>query len=193
MNPSPARRLFRAWPLALCLLAAAAQAQKLTPGLWENSITMKSGDARMDAAMARMQEELAKMPPEQRKQMEAMMASRGVGMPAAGAGAGAGAGAPATVRVCISKDQAERNELPTGNDGRCKRDSMERSGNTLKFKLSCTDPAGTGEGSFTFSSDKAYSGSMVMNVTRDGRAMRMELQQEGKWLGSDCGSLKPRQ
>ena len=184
----PARHTVRLLSLALFMLGAAAtaHAQKLTPGLWENSITLKGGDARMDAAMARMQEELAKMPPEQRKQMEAMMASRGVALGGAG-------GAPNAVRVCISKEQAERNELPTGSDGRCKRDSMERTGSTLKFKVTCTDPAGTGEGTFNFISDKAYSGSMVMNVTRDGRAMRMEVQQEGKWLGADCGTLKPRQ
>jgi hypothetical protein len=187
-------RLARHLSLPFCLLGAAfavhvpaqAQAQKLAPGLWENSITLKSGDNRMDAAMARMQEELAKMPPEQRKQMEAMMANRGVALGGAGA-------APNAVRVCISKEQAERNELPTSTDGRCKRDALERSGSTLKFKVTCTDPAGTGEGSFNFSSDKAYSGNMVMNVTREGRAMRMEIQQEGKWLGADCGALKPRQ
>lgn len=183
----PARHLF--WLCCLLGAATVAQAQKLAPGLWENTLTLKSGDGKMEAAMARMQEQLAKMPPEQRAQMEAMMASRGVALGVALGGAG---GTPNAVRVCISKEQAERNELPTGADGRCKRDSMERSGSTLKFKVTCTDPAGTGEGTFNFTSDKAYSGSLVMNVTRDGRAMRMDMQQEGKWLGADCGTLKPR-
>ncbi len=185
MRPSHALRLL---PLTLCLLGAAtaAHAQKLTPGLWENSVTMKSGDSGVDAAMARMQEEMAKMPPEQRKQVEAMMAGRGMAM-------GGPGGKPTAVRVCISKEQAERDEAPQGSEGRCKRESMERSGSTLKFKLSCSDPVSTGEGTFKFTSDKAYSGTMVMNMTREGRPMRMEIQQEGKWLGADCGSLKPRQ
>ncbi len=188
MRPSCSLRLL---PLFLCLLGAAAtaHAQKLTPGLWENTITIKGGDNRMEAAMARMQEELAKMPPEQRKQMEAMMAQRGVAM----GGAGGAGGAPNAIRICMSKEQAERNDVPQGNDSRCKRESMERSGSTLKFKVTCTEPQGTGEGTFKFTSDKAYTGSMVMNVTREGRAMRMEIQQEGKWIGADCGSLKPRQ
>ena len=184
----PSRHPLRLLSLTLCLLgvAHAAQAQKLTAGLWENSVTLKSGDGGMDAAMARMQEEFAKMPPEQRKQMEAMMAGRGMAM-------GGAAGKPTAVRVCISKEQAERNELPQDNEGRCKRDALERSGSTLKFKISCSDPVSTGEGSFNFTSDKAYSGNMVMNVSREGRPMRMEIQQEGKWLGADCGGLKPRQ
>ena len=184
----PSRQTLRLLSMTLCLLGAthAVQAQKLTPGLWESSVTIKSGDASMDTAMARMQEELAKMPPEQRKQMEAMMAGRGMAM-------GGVAGKPNALRVCISKEQAERNEPPQGTEGRCKRDALERSGSTLKFKISCSDPVSTGEGSFNFTSDKAYSGNMVMNVSREGRPMRMEIQQEGKWLGADCGSLKPRQ
>lgn len=180
------RTLFRRVSVALCLLGTAlsAHAQKLSPGLWENTITLK-GDARMDAAMARMQEQLAKMTPEQRQQMEAMMAGRGIGI-------GGPGGAPNTVRVCISQEQAERQELPQAGEGRCKRESMERSGNTIKFKLTCTDPAGTGEGSFTFTSDKAYTGSMVMDVTRNGRATHVEMQQSGQWLSADCGGLQPR-
>jgi hypothetical protein len=46
---------------------------ELTP---ESMSRMK---AQMDQAMARMQQQMAAMPPEQRKQMEAMMAARGMG------------------------------------------------------------------------------------------------------------------
>ena len=66
---------------AVCLPAAA----QLKPGLWE--ITNKvGGNAQLDAARAQMQQQLAAMPPEQRKQMEAMMAQRGMSMPGAAAG-----------------------------------------------------------------------------------------------------------
>lgn len=174
--------------VAVGLAAAAAsnaQAQKLVPGLWENSVTLKSGDGRMEAAMAQMQERLASMPPEKRKQMEAMMANQGVGL-------GGGGGAATTIRVCISKEQAERQEMPAATEGRCQRETLERSGSTLKFKFTCSDPASTGEGSYTFSSDKAYSGNLVVNANRNGRDMRMDMQQQGKWLGADCGALKPR-
>ncbi len=40
--------------------------------------SMSQMKAQMDQAMARMQQQMASMPPEQRKQMEAMMASRGM-------------------------------------------------------------------------------------------------------------------
>lgn len=137
---TPARLLNQSL-LVLGLLAVAptaAIAQKLTAGLWENSITMKSGDALMEATMA------------------------------------------------------DRNELPAATEGRCQRETLERSGSTLKFKFTCTDPASTGEGNYSFSSDKTYSGNMVVNTSRNGRDMRMEMQQQGQWLGTDCGALKPR-
>ena len=59
-------------------LPAAAQTT-LKPGLWE--IQHKtSGKAEASHADAEMQKQMAAMPPEQRKQMEAMMAGRGGAM-----------------------------------------------------------------------------------------------------------------
>ena len=171
--------------LALSALSLTAQAQKLSPGLWEMSMEMKAQGGQMDAAMASMQAELAKMPPEQRKQMEAMMAQRGIGMAAGGKGM--------SVQTCISKERAERGELPEPDDQRnCKRDSMTRSGSTMKFKMSCTNPPSSGEGEFTFSSDKAFTGKMLMDTQVKGKPERIEMQQTGKWLSADCGTLKPR-
>ena len=88
--------------MLLALLATSANAQKITPGLWEHSVTMKSRGGEMEAAMAQMQEQLARMTPEQRKQMEAMMGGQGMGMMA---------GKPTTVRTCITAEQAARDEI----------------------------------------------------------------------------------
>ena len=171
--------------IALSVLSLSAQAQKLSPGLWEMSMDMKSQGGQMDAAMAQMQAELAKMPPEQRKQMEATMAQRGVSMAPGGKGM--------AVQTCISKERAERGELPEPDDKRnCKRDSMTRSGSTTKFKMSCTNPPSSGEGEFTLTSDKAFTGKFLMETQVKGKPERVEMQQQGKWLSADCGALKPR-
>jgi hypothetical protein len=172
--------------ILLAVLAPAASAQKISPGLWEHAISFKSGDGQMEAAMAKMQESMAKMSPEQRKMMEDMMSRQGVGM-------AGGPGKPTTLKICISKEQAERAEVAQGGEGHCKQETLQRSSSTLKFKYTCTDPVSSGEGEFSFISDKAYTGSMVMTSTRDGKPQRMEVQQSGKWLGADCGTLKPRQ
>ena len=171
--------------LTLGLAALVAQAQKVTPGLWETQTEMKVGNADMQAQMKRAQEQMAKMPPEQRKMMEDMMAKQGVQMGAAG-------GKP-SIRYCLTKEQAERNQFPTDNEGRCKQDSLERSGNTVRFKYSCSNPPSSGTGEATFISDKAYTMKMVVEGTSaKGQSGQMQLASSAKWVASDCGTVKAR-
>lgn len=168
----------------LPLASTAAWAQKVTPGLWENSMTMKSGGAEMDAAMARMKDEMARMSPEQRKMMEDMMARQGVGI--------GSAGKAVTAKVCITPEMASRDEMPQ-HDGNCRQTSKERSGNTVRFKFTCTGKeAASGEGEYTFVSDKQHKGRTVVNTTVKGKPERMEMEHSGKWLAADCGELTPR-
>ena len=172
-------------PVALVFAVSGALAQKIAPGLWEMTVNTNSAGGEMQANLARMQEQIAKMPPEQRKMMEAMMAKQGVSL-------GAGAGGGVAIRHCLSKEQAERGDVPQDPEGRCKRESMSRSGSTTSFKFSCTNPPSSGSGEITVSSDKAYAMKMVVDSMMDGKPRRMEMQQSGKWLAADCGALKPR-
>lgn len=169
---------------ALCALPAAAQ--KLAPGLWEHSVTMKTDSGRMEAGMARMQQQLAAMPPEKRKQVEAMMAGQGMGMGAPGAGK------PMVVKVCLTPEQAARDEMPQ-SDGQCKQLSQDRSGKTLRFKFACSgERAATGEGEYTLDSDKAHHGRTVISTVAQGKPERMEMEHSARWLAADCGAVKPR-
>ncbi|MDP2006937.1 MAG: DUF3617 domain-containing protein [Rubrivivax sp.] len=170
------------------LPALPVAAQKLAPGLWEHSVTMKTASGRMEAGMARMQEQLAAMPPEKRKQLEAMMAGQGMGMGAMGPGAGK----PLVVKVCLTAEQAARDEMPQ-SDGQCKQISQERSGKTLRFKFACSgERAATGEGEYTLDSDKAHHGRTVISTVAQGQPERMEMTHRARWLVADCGAVKPR-
>ena len=173
---------FLAGPVAALIpLGAAAQA-RLQPGLWEHTMQMKSGSGQMEGAIAQMQARLAAMPPDKRKQIEAMMAQQGAAL----------GGTPGTVRVCLSKEAAERGESPQ-SDGRCKQEALQRNGNTVRFRFTCAgDPPSSGEGEYTLAGPTAYNGRMVVNTTRRGQPERMEMTQSGKWLSADCGGLKPR-
>jgi Protein of unknown function (DUF3617) len=177
-------------PLALAALATLcalpASAQKLAPGLWEHSVTMKTDSGRMEAGMARMQQQLAAMPPEKRKQVEAMMAGQGMGA------MGGGAGQPMVVKVCLTPEQAAGDEMPQ-SDGQCKQLSQERSGKTLRFKFACSgERAATGEGEYTLDSDKAHHGRTVISTTAQGKPERMDMTHTARWLAADCGAVKPR-
>lgn len=172
--------------VALAVLAAAlgpAAAQKVAPGLWETTMNMQSNNPELQANMARMREQMAKMPPEQRKMMEDMMAKQGVSMGAAG-----GAN---TVRYCLSKEQAERGDIPQDNESRCKRDSVERSGSTMRFKVTCTNPPSSGTGEITFKGDKAYDSKITWEHPRQGKVERMEMTGQARWVSADCGNLAP--
>lgn len=161
--------------------AAAAQAQSLKPGLWEHSFTMKSSSGEMEKAMARMQTELAKMPADQRKMMEQMMAKQGVGL----------SGSANTVKLCISPEQAKNLDLPAG-DGKCQQTVTQRSSNSVKASFVCSgSPPSKGEGEMTLKSDTAYTGRSVVDTTVNGKPERMNMDVSGKWLSADCGNIKP--
>lgn len=175
--------------VCLCLIATPAAAQTMKPGLWEiNNKMGGNGDmaAKMAAAQAEMQKQLAAMPPDQRKQMEKMMAQQGVGM-----SPGAAAGGGMAARVCITKEMAERDQPPAQQQGDCKQEYSKRSGNTIKFKFVCTNPPSTGEGEVILHSPESYSMKMTMSRQAKGKPDQMTMDAQGKWLGSDCGSLKP--
>lgn len=173
--------------LALIALAAAAPPlaraqEKILPGLWEHTFSMKSETGRMEALQQQMQTQMAALPPAQRQQMEAMMAQRGVAIGPRGN----------TFKVCISKEDAAADRLPQ-NDERCQQQTLQRSGNTVRFKFSCaTEPPASGEGQFTVTNPKAYTGSSTVNTVVQGQPERMLVSTNGRWVGADCGALAPR-
>lgn len=170
--------------------AAPAAAQNIKPGLWEVQNKMGgSGDmgSKMAAAQAEMQKQLAAMPPEQRKQMEKMMADKGVGMAPGGS---VGSGGNMAMRTCISKEMAARNE-PPAQQGDCKQEMLQKTGNTTKFKFTCSNPPATGEGEVTVISPEAYTMKVKTTAQVKGKAETMTMDAQGKWLSNDCGNLKP--
>lgn len=168
---------------AAALLAATAQAQThVRPGLWEETITVKTDNAQANAAMAQMKDKLASMPPEQRVAIEKMMAGHGMGM----------GGAPSSMRVCITKEQAERDFTPD-NSGRCQRTNVSRSGDVTKFDFTCTSARSdvSGHGQFTVLGDSAFAVTTAADVVTKSMAMHTQTDIAGKFVASDCGDVKP--
>lgn len=171
--------------IALAGAALAAQAQtQVLPGLWEQTMTTKTDNAQMNAAMAQMQERLAAMPPEQRKAMEQMMASHGVGA----------ASAPQAMRVCLTREQVEHELVPDGDNGRCTRKNVERSGNTTKFSFVCEGRAQvSGQGVYTVVGPKSFTVATDADMTVQGKPSHIHADLAGRFVSSDCGDVKPMQ
>ena len=84
-----------------------AQAQKLTPGLWEHQFTMKSRSGRIEKGVQEMAKAMASMPPDQRRMMQDMLAQQGMAFGPQGN----------TVKMCITKEQSERDAAPAAQEG----------------------------------------------------------------------------
>ena len=107
-----------------------------------------------------------------------------------GAKPGGAPGGGMSVRTCMTKEMVERNEVPA-QKGDCKTTKQEKKGNTMKFAYTCANPPSTGEGEYTYMGSEAYKSKMVVNTTRGGKPETMTMEGSGKWLGADCGSIKP--
>jgi hypothetical protein len=177
--------LLRTVATTMLLAAVAAHANPtIAPGLWEHRMTMKSGDPAMDKRMAEAQRMMATMPPEQRRAVEQMMAQQGISM-------SMGPGGAIAMRVCITPEQAAKQELPAAGD-RCSHRITSRSANSLKFAVECPAEKMRGDGETVFSSSKAYEGRFRMQRNAPGAAPeQMDLQVSAQWLGADCGAVKP--
>ena len=176
--------LVRAGLVAAGLLAfAAAQAQtRPLPGLWEETMTTKSDNTQADAAMAQMKEKLAAMPPEQRKAIEQMMAAHGKGA----------GGAPNAFRVCMTKEQVDREFVPDANNGHCAHHTVEHSGNVTKFTFTCEGKTQvSGQGVFTMGDPKSFSVSSDADMVMQGKPSHIHSDLVGHYVSSDCGDVKP--
>lgn len=166
-------------------IAVPCSAQNMKPGLWEVNNKMQSSNGQLEQAMAMMHEQMAQMTPEQRKSMQDMMAKNGLQMPTVGAGGSM------SVKMCMTRDMAAANKMPIQDVGNCTHKRSAVVGNTMKVSFSCSKPEASGDGQVTFNSDKAYAMKMRVTTSASGKPETMNMDATGRWLGADCGDIKP--
>lgn len=172
--------------VALAILAlpcAASRAQGIRPGLWEVR-QQPQLDPAQKAQMDEARQQMAALPPDQRKMMESVMAQRGMSVDITGGGG-------ATMKICVTPEQAQRDAPPVNDSADCKH-TLQRDGKVLHTRFECTKPPSHGEGDITLNSPEAYSMKMRVTTQRDGRPQTMSMNGEGRWLAAECGDIKPR-
>ena len=169
--------------LALITIAGTTHAQNIKPGLWEFTTQVSDSGGKMTDPMAQAQKQMDSMHPDQRKMMQDMMANLGVQM-------GTSAGGGMAMKVCMTQEMVERNEV-SNHQGDCTHTNSPRIGNTLKFSFVCTNPPSSGEGQVTFTGTEAYTTKMTTTATIQGRPKKSDMQNNARWLGNNCGSVKP--
>jgi hypothetical protein len=160
----------------------------LKPGLWESRIVKHVMDGRdmtsqMTGAMSQMQNNLSRLPPEKRAQLEAMMKEHGA----------LTTGATGTTRLCISPEMAGRDKPIVDPEGRCQPTKISQSGNHTTFEINCnaSGTVMTGKGESTATGDVITSRVDVTTRRAKGEAHVMHSETEMKFLGADCGDVKP--
>lgn len=169
--------------VCLAMIPAVHAGPFMKPGLWEVHVVKQVMDGRdmaaqMAATQAMMQEQMAKMSPAQRKQMEQMMG--GQARPSAGGS-----------RICISPEMAAQDKPMVPADAKCEPSKFERSGNKVSFEFNCTTQGHTttGKGTSVTNGDSITSSmDMTMTDARGKHAIQNESQM--KYLGADCQGVK---
>jgi hypothetical protein len=159
----------------------------LKPGLWETRVVKHLTDGRdttsqMTGVMSQMQQNLARLPPEQRARMEAMMKERGAMT----------MGTEGTTRLCISREMAGRDKPIIDPEGHCQPAKISQSGNHTSFEFNCSTNGTvmTGKGESTAEGDTIVSRVDIIR-TANGEKHVMHNETEMKFLGADCGNVKP--
>jgi hypothetical protein len=159
------------------LHSQAQTAPPIKPGLWQLQSEREVDGQKAPDPMERMKN----LPPEARKQMEAMMKQRGVDM-----------GQGGVQKVCHTRESLDQGRWK-GDGERCKTDITSRSANAWKWRSVCTQPEFEMDGEALFSNSENYTVKTLMNSQRQGKPQTMRMTVTAKWLGADCGDLKPMQ
>jgi hypothetical protein len=177
MNAQPLRALSLAALLLGCSGGAWAQTvPPIKPGLWQ-----VQNEREVDGQKAPdMSEQLKKMSPAMRERMQANMKQHGVDM----------SGGPGLMKMCQTRESLDRGTWQ-GDQGNCKTDFTSRSGSVWKWRSTCAQPPSVTDGEAVFTGPESYTVTSSTSMTMQGQARTSKMTLKAKWLGADCGDLKP--
>ena len=177
MRPMTASELRFALALAAALAPAVADAQTppIKPGLWE-----VRSERQVDGRKAPPPSDSMKnLSPEVRARIEAQMMANGVAIGVGGAN-----------RVCLDKASLDAGRWQSRATS-CKTDYGTRSATDWKWHSTCTEPESTSDGEAVFTNAENYTVSTTSTHTFRGEPKTTQMTIRAKWIGADCGDLKP--
>jgi predicted regulator of amino acid metabolism with ACT domain len=165
--------------VALVVVAHAADLVKpnIKPGLWEvTNSPQVTGD------MPISEDQLAKMSPEQRARVEAMMKQ---GM--------ASANKTRVYKDCMTPEKIARGFDIAKEEGKsCKRKIVSSTANELQLHDECDgeNRKTVSDVHFQVKGSTAMTGQINVIITSGAKTMKVDSKVQGKWLAADCGSVK---
>ena len=166
--------------LALVAAAGPLPVPRVKPGLWE--ARMAALDADGHEMVPPEQAALSRLSPEARARMADAMKARGVSMPDTNG----------ATKACLTKEMFESGMWQQmASEMGCTTNYSTLSGTTWKWHSSCTALKSESDGEAVFTSAESYRTKVTTTATVMGKTNTSTRIVQGKWLGADCGDIKP--
>lgn len=149
------------------------------PGLWE----LRLVDGTRLAAMAlSMERTLKSLPEERRRQMMQLMGGSDITL-------------PTVIRQCLTPEMARSDIRPqlAEHDIHCSTLEWQESGDSGEFSFVCTNPQGkwSGKGRISDATPRSFTSQASVEGTYRGQQLAFDMTHEARWLGADCGDVRP--
>jgi hypothetical protein len=166
--------------LAIAAVAGPLPVPPVKPGLWE---TRMSGlDANGHEMPLPEQAALSRLPPEAKARMVETMKARGLSMP----------DESGATKTCFSKETFESGRWQQmASETGCTTNFSTQSSAAWKWHSSCPALKSESDGEAVFSSAQSYTVKVTTTATRTGKPTTSTRIVQAKWLGADCGDIKP--
>ena len=153
------------------------------PGLWEGTVTVqRQGNlsAGEKAQLERMREHLSQVPPQYRAQMEQNLSAMAENKPMV-----------FHEKTCVTPAMIKQGLRPKVGKN-CTYTMQPKAANTYSMDFTCREEGveSHGNGEMIFA-PKSYQGHVHMVATGQGKSFSTDMSMQGRWLASDCGSIKP--
>ena len=150
------------------------------PGLWEARMSALDADGHETAPPE--QVALSRLSPEARARMADAMKARGVSMP----------DTQGATKVCLTKEMFESGRWQQmASEAGCTTNYSKLSGTTWNWHSSCTALKSESDGEAVFSTAESYRTQVTTTATVMGKTNTSTRIVQAKWLGADCGDIKP--
>jgi hypothetical protein len=150
------------------------------PGLWE--ARMSGLDADGHEMVPPELVALSRLSPEARARMADAMKASGVSMPDTNG----------ATKVCLTKEMFESGRWQQmASEAGCTTNYSTLSSTTWNWHSSCTALKSESDGEAVFNSAESYRTKVTTTATVMGKTNTSTRIVQGKWLGADCGDIKP--
>jgi hypothetical protein len=169
----------------LLVVVAVAAGQKppvppVKPGLWEARMSAVDADGRPVPLPE--QAALSNMPPEMKAKMAEAMKARGLSMPDANG----------ATRVCLTKELFESGDWQQiAAQAGCTTTYSTQTKTNWKWHSTCTSLKSESDGEAVFNSAESYKVKLTTTTAMMGKPNTSTRIIDSKWLGADCGDVKP--